>query len=364
MINFKKEKKAPGNFKIKGSKKKNGITINGATLKIQNNLFEIYDLKFNTKNQISYFEKINLNFVNNKNRNNDLLIKKNNKDYILKGKNFNISKIIEEILIGKKNKNNKLFDQKNRTFKVEFNKNYIDDDYFIKDLNGNFMFKNNEIQELEFTSNFNTNKNVSLSIKSRNNSKVTAFYSDIAEPFVKKFKFIKGFEGGRVDFTSIKNNNETNSKIKIYDFKLKQLPALTKILTLASLQGIADILSGEGVRFDEFEMNFKNKKNLMEILEIYSIGPAISVLMEGYVQDDDIISLKGTLVPATTINKFVGSLPVLGEILVGKKTGEGVFGVSFKIKGPPNDLRTTVNPIKTLTPRFITRTLEKIKKTN
>ena len=51
-----------------------------------------------------------------------------------------------------------------------------------------------------------------------------------------------------------------------------------------------------------------------------------------------------------------------GQILVGKKTGEGVFGVSFKIKGPPKNLKTTVNPIKTLTPRFITRTLEKIKK--
>jgi len=364
LINFKKEKKAAGNFKIKGSKNKKGSIINSSTLKIQNNLFEIYDLKFNTKNQISSFEKINFNFVNNENRNNDLLIKKNKNDYILKGKNFDISKIIEEILIGEKNENKNLFDQKKRIFKVQFNKNYIDDDYFIKNLNGNFTFKNNEIQEMELTSNFNANKNVSLSIKSRNNNKITAFYSDIAEPFVKKFKFIKGFEGGKIDFTSIKNNNETNSKIKIYDFKLKQLPVLTKILTLASLQGIADILSGEGVRFDEFEMNFKNKKNLMEILEIYSIGPAVSILMEGYLQGDDIISLKGTLVPATTINKFVGSLPVLGEILVGKKTGEGVFGVSFKIKGPPNDLRTTVNPIKTLTPRFITRTLEKIKKTN
>ena len=50
--------------------------------------------------------------------------------------------------------------------------------------------------------------------------------------------------------------------------------------------------------------------------------------------------------------------------LVGKKIGEGVFGVSFKIKGPPKKLKTSVNPIKTLTPRFITRTLEKIKKTN
>ena len=68
--------------------------------------------------------------------------------------------------------------------------------------------------------------------------------------------------------------------------------------------------------------------------------------------------------PATTINKLIGSLPLLGEILVGKKVGEGVFGVSFKIKGPPKNLKTTVNPVKTLTPRFITRTLKKLKKIN
>ena len=100
----------------------------------------------------------------------------------------------------------------------------------------------------------------------------------------------------------------------------------------------------------------------MTIDEIYAIGPAISVLMSGYVQDDKLISLRGTLEPATTINKTISSIPVLGKILVGDKTGEGVFGVSFKIKGPPKKLETTVNPIKTLTPRFITRTIEKIKK--
>ena len=68
------------------------------------------------------------------------------------------------------------------------------------------------------------------------------------------------------------------------------------------------------------------------------------------------------MVPATTVNKFIGKIKILGDILIGKKKGEGVFGVSFKIKGPPKDLKTTVNPVKTLTPRFITRTLEKIKK--
>ena len=82
----------------------------------------------------------------------------------------------------------------------------------------------------------------------------------------------------------------------------------------------------------------------------------------GYIEKDNITSLRGTFVPATTINKTISKIPLLGNILVGKKIGEGVFGVSFKIKGPPTNLKTTVNPIKTLTPRFITRTLEKIKK--
>ena len=139
------------------------------------------------------------------------------------------------------------------------------------------------------------------------------------------------------------------------------MPVLAKILTLASLQGVADLLTGEGIRFNEFEMDYKTKNNLTEINEMYAVGPAISIMMEGYIEKDIITSLRGTLVPATTINKTIANIPLLGDILVGNKAGEGVFGVSFKIKGPPNDLKSTVNPIKTLTPRFITRTLESIK---
>ena len=179
---------------------------------------------------------------------------------------------------------------------------------------------------------------------------------------IKRYKFIKGFEEGVLDFYSIKKDDITNSSLIIDNFKVQEVPVLAKLLTLASLQGIADLLTGEGIRFTDLEIKFKNKKGLMTIEEMYAIGPAISILMEGYIETKKLISLRGTLVPATTINRSISSIPLIGKILVGKKTGEGVFGVSFKVKGPPNNLKTTVNPIKTLTPRFITRTLEKIKK--
>ena len=224
------------------------------------------------------------------------------------------------------------------------------------------VLKKNKILAAELNANFSKDKILKFTVNSNQQEKVTTLYLDKAEPLVKRYKFIKGYKGGSLDFYSSQKNGNSNSNLKLYDFKLTELPILTKLLTLASLQGIADILSGEGITFDEFEMSFNNKKNLMTIDEMYAIGPAISILMNGYIEKNKIISLRGSLVPATTINKAIGTIPVLGKILVGSKTGEGVFGVSFKIKGPPKKLETTVNPIKTLTPRFITRTLEKIKK--
>ena len=152
------------------------------------------------------------------------------------------------------------------------------------------------------------------------------------------------------------------ANLLITDFKVSKVPALAKLLTLASLQGIADTLSGEGIRFESFEMKSNTEGNVLNIEDALAMGPAISILFEGYVDKGKIVSLRGTLVPATKLNSIIALIPLVGDILVGKKTGEGVVGVSFKMKGPPSDIKTIVNPIKTLTPRFIVRAVEKMKK--
>ena len=345
---------------IKGTKKDNGIFLNLFSLKEKDNIFNINDLELNQKKQIKKIGKINLDYFDNNNQNNSISLVQKDKKYILKGSYFNADNFLKNIL-DNKDENSSILNI-DSLIEVKIDKVGIDENNELFDLNGNLVFKNQNIIKGNLEGFFEESEKLKLTINTSANNKITTLFLDRAEPIVKRYKFIKGFEGGKLDYYSSNNGENISSTLKIYDFKLKELPGLTKILTLASLQGIADILSGEGIRFDEFEMNFKKKKDLMTIDEIYAIGPAISVLMNGYIEKDRLISLRGTLVPATTINKFIGSLPVLGDILVGSKIGEGVFGVSFKIKGPPKKLETTVNPVKTLTPRFITRTLEKIKK--
>ena len=361
ILNYQSKDNPIVKINIKGKKDlKKNFLFREVSLNEKNNNIDIKNLLLNNSNKIKKIDQINLNYVDKENFKNKLSIIKKNKNYILRGETFNANELIENLLKSS-NKNGNLFSE---NFKIDINikKVNLDKDNILKDLKGFLILTDNKVSEVNLESSFLSQKKIKFTIKSINDEKITTFFSGEAKPFIDRYKFIKGFDEGSLDFNSTSKGNSTNSTIKVYDFKLKELPVLTKVLTLASLQGIADVLSGEGIRFNEFEMNFSKKNQLMSINEIYAIGPAISVLMEGYVESDKLVSLRGTLIPATTLNKVIGSIPFLGNILVGKKTGEGVFGVSFKIKGPPKKLQTSVNPIKTLTPRFITRTLENIKK--
>ena len=361
-INYDKQKKLDSNLKLEIIlKDQKQFLIKALDFTENKNKFSARNILLNKEFKVEDFDRVNLNYTDSEKKINQLELIRNNNLYLLKGISFNANSLIENLLDDKKQKKNELFN-KDLDLDINIKKVFIDDEFLLNNLNGKILFKKNNLHKANLSAQFLNDEKFTFTVNTNDEETVTTLYSAKAKPLVKRYKFIKGYEGGYLDFYSSKKNNISNSKLKIYDFSLKELPALTKLLTLASLQGIADLLSGEGIGFDEFEMNFQNQDNLMTIDEIYAIGPAISILMNGYVEKNKLISLRGTLVPATTINKAIGTIPILGKILVGKQTGEGVFGVSFKIKGPPKDLETSVNPIKTLTPRFITRTLEKIKK--
>ncbi len=362
LLNYEKVNNEKTIIKFDGSKnKKDSIKIDTLNLTESKNKIQISKLIFNDKLEITNLNEVDLNYIDKDKFLNSIKLKKIKNEYYLNGDFFNANELIDHLLDNDDNSNR--FNLNNKIL-IDIEKIFIDKEYELSNFSGELIFKDNEVYKADLIGYFSNEEKLKFTINSTNKNKITTLYIDKAKPIVKRYKFIKGFDRGSLDFYSSKISGTTSSEstLKIYDFKLKELPALTKLLTLASLQGIADILSGEGIGFNEFEMNFKNDGNLMTIDEIYAIGPAISILMEGYVEKNQLISLRGTLVPATTINKFIGTLPVLGKILVGSKTGEGVFGVSFKIKGPPKNLETTVNPIKSLTPRFITRTLENFKK--
>ena len=366
-LNFVKNDKSKTRIRFAGSyEPENSLDFEDISIINENNRLILKNIFLNKNNLIEKVDEVKLEFLDNQNKKNNILLKKIKQNkYQITGSSFNAEKLIDSLLVGKKDNNLKLF-QNDIEISLNLKEIYLDNLYLVNDLNGNLDIKNNEIYTANISGDFDNVNNLKFTVNTNDvGEKITTLFSSKAKPLVERYKFIKGFEDneeGYLDFYSSKKNGISNSKLIIDNFKVKEIPVLAKLLALASLQGIADLLTGEGIRFTDFEMNFTNKNKLMKIQELYAIGPAISILIEGYIEEDNLISLRGTLVPATTINRSIASIPLIGDLLIGKKVGDGVFGVSFKVKGPPKNLETTVNPIKTLTPRFITRTLEKIKK--
>ena len=233
----------------------------------------------------------------------------------------------------KDNSNNNFlnrFEKLNAKLLLNFERLNIDKNSQLNNLKGEINIRENKVNSAEILAKLNKTKDFTLNINTNSNKeKITNLFIEEPAPFIKNYKFIKGFEEGKLSYGSIEKNNITKSNLKIYNFKVKEVPVLAKLLTLASLQGIADLLTGEGIRFDEFEMDYNSNNSTTKINEMYAIGPAISILMEGYIEKDKLTSLRGTLVPATTINKTISKIPLIRRYFGWKKSWRGSFWCKF-----------------------------------
>ena len=352
------EKKSEIIFNIKSILDKN-YNIESLTFLEDKTKIYISNIKLNKNLQIDDFSKINVKTFSSGTKNNDFVVERKKEIKIL-GKVFDAKPILQSLY--KKSSKKTLSKKFKSKIKINFDKTLTGTGDDVSNFALIANINKGSFNKLNLKGSFSETEIVELSIYQINENKKTFhLISDRARPFIKHFDFIKGFEGGKLEYVSIIEKGKDSSNLSIINFKVSEVPALAKLLTLASLQGIADTLSGEGIRFDSFEMKSNSDKDILNIEEALATGPAVSILLDGYVDKGKTVSLRGTLVPATKLNSIIASIPVVGDILVGKKSGDGVVGVSFKMKGPPKNIKTTVNPIKTLTPRFILRALEKIK---
>ena len=360
LINFVKKKGEIANLIMTLERDKKSFNIRNLKLTSKKNLISISNLKFKNKNLLS-FTSAQVRTYNEGKKNNDFIISFKEK-IKLKGDIFdstNLAKVIKD------NSKSSQISKITKNIEIEF-KNVLAP---LSENLTNFKLigsiENGKFTKISSKGDFGNQKYLDIMMKNdkKNKKKYLEVYSDLPKPLLVEYDFFKGLSGGKLLFSSIIDENSSISKLKIENFKVINAPGMVKLLSLADLGGLADLAKGEGLSFDILEINMRNSKGLMKFDEIYADGSSMSVLMDGYQELNGVTSLRGTLIPAKNLNKLISKIPVLGDLIIPKEVGEGLFGVSFKMKGPPGKIKTTINPIRTLTPRFIQKIIDKDKKT-
>ena len=296
--------------------------------------------------------KLNINTINN-----DFSIIWDKK-IMVKGKRFDATNLPK--LFNQQVTSNKL-NNVNANIEIEFESINAPLSEKLNDFRLIGEIKKGKFVKISSKGDFGGNNFLDISLKKDKDSdkKFLEIYSDLTRPLLTEYSFFKGLTGGKLFFNSLIDGSKSNSKLKIENFKVVNAPGVIKLLSLADLGGLADLAEGEGLSFNLLEIDMEKDKNILKLNEILALGPSMSVLIEGYQDNTGLTSLKGTLVPAKTLNKMISKIPVIGNIVIPKEVGEGLFGISFKMKGPKGDVKTTINPIRTLTPRFIQKIVDK-----
>ena len=354
IINYKKTNNSNAKVSLILEKKKNIIHIKKLNYEENNNFIKISDLKFKD------FTFRSFNKLNVKTQNNEFFIQWGNKIFI-KGNKFDATNLPQ--FLSNQNSKSK-FSNINHNIEIDFKNINVPLSEKITDFRLIGEIQKGKFVKISSKGDFGDNNFLDISMKKDKNTdkRFLEIYSDLTQPLLTEYNFFNGLSGGKLFFTSLLDGTKSNSKLKIENFKVVNAPALIKLLSLADLGGLADLAEGEGLSFDLLEINMEKKDNFLKINEIIALGPSMSVMMEGYQDENGTTSLRGTLVPAKTLNKIISKIPVLGNIVIPKEVGEGLFGISFKMKGTKGKIKTTINPIRTLTPRFIQKIVDKNKK--
>tara|TARA_R110000824_G_scaffold366730_2_gene555513 strand:- start:5887 stop:9342 length:3456 start_codon:yes stop_codon:yes gene_type:complete len=172
----------------------------------------------------------------------------------------------------------------------------------------------------------------------------------------------EGVTGGTMKASATIDDTQAGSPMKgtvdVSKFRIVNAPVLAKILTLGSLTGIGDTMSGDGIYFDHLVLPFRVTGSRIYVEDARMAGPAIGLTLQGQVDRvNDVLELEGTLVPAYTLNSVLGNVPVLGPLLIGRE-GEGIFGVTYAVKGSTENPSVIVNPLSAIAPGFLRRIFE------
>lgn len=169
-------------------------------------------------------------------------------------------------------------------------------------------------------------------------------------------------KGGKLDITGTVKDDAPHrpmkGQMKMTSFRLLHTPFAVRFLSVATLTGLVDSLTGEGFLFAGASAKFAKTRGKVDVTDFRSAGPSIGLTSKGSIDmDANTIDLKGALVPAYALNSILGNIPIIGEFLQGGK-GEGLFSATYSISGDLNEPKIDVNGWSALAPGFIRNLFE------
>ena len=142
-------------------------------------------------------------------------------------------------------------------------------------------------------------------------------------------------------------------ELKIRNFTLWGAPLIARIVSLASFTGLGNALGGQGVPVDRLVAPFRLQGQRITLEQARLVGSNVGARADGVIDlGTDRLDISGTVAPAYTVNRILGRIPIVGQILSGSGS-DAALAATFSVTGPISQPQVSVNPLAALVPGMI-----------
>ena len=185
------------------------------------------------------------------------------------------------------------------------------------------------------------------------NRRYLVMRTDNAGELIGGLGILKDVIGGKMELSAVAEIGAAGlkeGKIIAKKFSVVNAPILAKLLAIGSFTGMVELLEGKGVTFKKLSGEFSITDKVLKVKRIKTAGSSIGITVDGDIDfNKSHIHVDGAIIPSYTINSFLGNIPLIGTIFVGKE-GEGIIATRYKITGDFADPEVSVNPFSMFTP--------------
>ena len=141
--------------------------------------------------------------------------------------------------------------------------------------------------------------------------------------------------------------------LELNAFRVRDAPALGKLLQAATVYGVLEALSGPGLSFSALSMPFSWDGRTLEMTDVQAFSASLGLTARGRVDAvRKTVDVQGTVVPLYMLNSALGRIPLLGKLFTAEKGG-GLLAVNYGVRGRLDNPAVSVNPLSALTPGFL-----------
>lgn len=152
---------------------------------------------------------------------------------------------------------------------------------------------------------------------------------------------------------------ERSGQIQVNRFRILGDPIVSELVQNSDDQGPAIAMGKdraprrvvrEEIAFDTLRGSFASGNGQVAIESLAAAGSLIGASVRGKMDfRTRTLSLGGTYVPLSGLNRALAGIPLFGELLTGPK-GDGIIGITFAVDGPMAKPNVIINPLSMVAP--------------